>query len=138
MFRHVLIPIDLSHDSSWQRALPVAADQAKHYGAKLTLLTVLPNVRPVDPERHTEEDAKKKLKVLVAQHVGKDSEVDIRVEHHDTPHRYIRYLVSQEGIDLVVMNSHHPELSDYILGSNATQVVHHADCSVFVVRSEAE
>jgi nucleotide-binding universal stress UspA family protein len=49
-------------------------------------------------------------------------------------HKTIRKKAEALGCDLIVMNSHHPELKDYVLGSNASQVVHHAKCSVFVVR----
>ena len=38
------------------------------------------------------------------------------------------------GIDLIVMASHRPDLSDYLLGPNAARVVRHSDCSVMVVR----
>ena len=38
------------------------------------------------------------------------------------------------GADLIVMGSHRPELKDYLLGSNAANVVRHARCSVLVVR----
>jgi nucleotide-binding universal stress UspA family protein len=36
--------------------------------------------------------------------------------------------------DLIVMGSHRPELSDFLLGPNAARVVRHARCSVMVVR----
>ena len=36
--------------------------------------------------------------------------------------------------DLIVLASHRPELSDYLLGPNAAKVVRHSDCSVMVVR----
>lgn len=136
MFRKILVPIDLNHKSSWERALPIAADQAKHYGAKLTLLNILENVRPIDPLRHVEEKRTKKLQELAEEYIARGVEFDVRVEHYDSVHRCIRRIAADEGIDLIVMNSHHPELRDYILGSNASQVVHHADCSVLVVRSQ--
>ena len=134
MFKKILVPIDLQHESSWRKALPVAASQARQSGAKLVLLNVIPDVRPVDPNRHEEEDRQKQLRELAKQQGSDDLDVDIEVEHYDSVHRCIRRKVSDEGVDLVVMNSHHPELKDYVLGSNAAQVVHHADCSVFVIR----
>ncbi|MDH3475684.1 MAG: universal stress protein [Rhodospirillales bacterium] len=36
--------------------------------------------------------------------------------------------------DLIITGSHKPNVSDYLLGSNAARVVRHASCSVFVVR----
>ncbi|MCP3868497.1 MAG: universal stress protein [Gammaproteobacteria bacterium] len=41
----------------------------------------------------------------------------------------------RSGADLIVIASHQPELSDYLLGSNAAKVVRHAKCDVYVVRS---
>jgi universal stress protein F len=38
------------------------------------------------------------------------------------------------GADLIVVASHRPGLSDYLLGSTASRVVRHANCSVLVVR----
>ena len=40
------------------------------------------------------------------------------------------------GVDAIVMASHTPELSDYLLGPNSARVVRHAKQSVFVVRGE--
>ena len=39
------------------------------------------------------------------------------------------------GADLIVVGSHRPVVSDYLLGSNAKTIVRHAVCSVLVVRS---
>jgi nucleotide-binding universal stress UspA family protein len=49
---------------------------------------------------------------------------------------YQEILKTAEAIqaDLIVMGSHRPELSDYLLGSNTEKVVRHARCSVMVVR----
>jgi nucleotide-binding universal stress UspA family protein len=41
----------------------------------------------------------------------------------------------QHSVDLIVMASHRPELSDYLLGPNAARVTRHAACSVMVVRA---
>jgi universal stress protein F len=38
------------------------------------------------------------------------------------------------GADLIVIGSHRPAMSTYLLGSNARTVVRHAKCSVLVVR----
>jgi nucleotide-binding universal stress UspA family protein len=36
--------------------------------------------------------------------------------------------------DLIVLAAHRPELKDYLLGPNASRVVRHAKCSVYVIR----
>ena len=40
--------------------------------------------------------------------------------------------------DLIVVGSHRPVMSDYLLGSNAKTIVRHAQCSVLVVRESTE
>ncbi len=50
------------------------------------------------------------------------------------PHHKILETVSQEGVDLIVIASHQPEFSDYLLGSVAAKVVRRAPCSVHVIR----
>jgi nucleotide-binding universal stress UspA family protein len=41
---------------------------------------------------------------------------------------------AQWRADLIVVGSHRPVMSDYLLGSNAKTIVRHAMCSVLVVR----
>ena len=36
--------------------------------------------------------------------------------------------------DLIITGSHKPNVSDYLLGSNAARIMRHAECSVLVVR----
>ena len=38
------------------------------------------------------------------------------------------------GADVIVIGSHRPAMSTYLLGSNATAIVRHAPCSVLVLR----
>lgn len=134
MFSKILVPIDLRHESSWKKALPVAVAEARQHGARLTLLNILPDVRPVDPARDVDTENADRLAALAKEAAGDGVDCEVRIEHFDSVHRGIRRIVSQEGFDLVVMSSHNPEFSDLLLGSNATQVVHHTDCSVFIVR----
>lgn len=53
-----------------------------------------------------------------------------------TGHTYrtiVQYARDNE-IDCIVMGSHNPSLSDYLLGSTAARVVRHAPCAVHVHR----
>jgi nucleotide-binding universal stress UspA family protein len=43
-------------------------------------------------------------------------------------------VADSSGADLIVVASHQPELSDYLLGSTAAKIVRHAKISVLVVR----
>ena len=43
MFRTILLPIDLNEASSWERALPIALELCRAHGAKLHVMTVVPD-----------------------------------------------------------------------------------------------
>jgi nucleotide-binding universal stress UspA family protein len=49
---------------------------------------------------------------------------------------YQRVLAEAEewGADLIVLCSHRPGMDRFLIGSNATTIVNHANCSVLVVR----
>lgn len=134
MFSKILVPVDLRSSMSWRKSLPLAAEQARHYGAALVLLYVVPDVWSVQAEPHENDALEQKLRAIADELLGEDVRAELRVEHHNSPNRCIREVAEAEGADLIVMTSHEPELRDPRLGSTATQVVHHADCSVLVVR----
>jgi len=134
MFDKILVPIDTAHDSSYRKTLPLAAEEARHHGASLTVMTVVPDVEPVRADHVEPEYERKRLDEILRDFGPSDMQVEALVERGDSVHKAIRRKAEALGCDLIVMNSHHPELKDYVLGSNASQVVHHAPCSVFVVR----
>lgn len=138
-FEKILVPVDLGHDSSWQDALPTAIDQAQHAGAKLHIVTVVPEEPPQLawlPEDYSEKMiayAKSKLIKLVEEHVP----ADLKTEQHvrqGSIYGEIVELAQEQKIDLIVMASHRPKLRDFLLGPNAARVVRHAECSVMVIR----
>ena len=141
MYNHILLPIDLSESSSWEKALPTALYLCKNADAKLHLLTVLPDfgmtiVGQYFPKGYEEEMAAKALESLhkfVREHVPED----IHVQHiigEGSVYEIILKTADDINADIIVMGSHRPELKDYLLGPNAARVVRHANCSVMVVR----
>jgi len=134
VFKKILVPIDTAHESSYSKALPLAADEARQHGAALYIMTIIPDVNSVHMERSEPEEEQKRLDNIVAKHGPKDLKAETLVERGDSVHKTIRRKARELGCDLIVMNSHDPELKDYVLGSNASQVVQHADCSVLVLR----
>lgn len=50
-------------------------------------------------------------------------------------YRSIIDYAQDNGVDCIVIGSHKPGLSDYLLGSTAARVVRHAPCAVHVHRS---
>lgn len=61
-----------------------------------------------------------------------DVQAEIVVGH---TYRSIIDYATDNQIDCIVMGSHKPGLSDYLLGSTAARVVRHAPCAVHVHRS---
>ena len=134
MFRRILVPVDLHRESSWRRALPIAADQARLYGAAVILLYVEPGVWPTEAEPHEDDERIERLRALGAEHFDETTEVEVRVRHHNAVDRCIRDVASEEETDLIVMHAHDPGLHDFVTGSKAAGIVGHATCSVLVVR----
>jgi nucleotide-binding universal stress UspA family protein len=140
MFSTILIPVDLAHESSWRKALPLAVDNARHAGAKLHVMSVVELnmditavVMPSDFNQKLTENAEKRLAALAKQHVPDDIPTQYWVRDGRV-YREILAVAKEISADLIVLASHRPSLQDYLLGANAAKVVRHADCSVLVVR----
>jgi nucleotide-binding universal stress UspA family protein len=141
MFQNVLVPLDLSDKHSWRKALPAAIGLCEAFGARLHVITVvpefgLPMVGQYFPEGYEEklrQQAARQLKDLVAEQVP-DAVPTRRIVAEGKIYREILKAARTVPADLIVMGSHHPELKDYLLGPNAAKVMRHADCSVMVVR----
>jgi nucleotide-binding universal stress UspA family protein len=141
MFRNILVPVDLSDKHSWRKALPTAIGLCEAFGARLNLITVvpefgLPMVGQIFPEGYEEklrQQAAKQLKAFVAEQVP-GAVSTRRIVAQGKIYQEILKAAATIEADLIVMGAHHPELKDYLLGPNAARVVRHADCSVMVVR----
>jgi nucleotide-binding universal stress UspA family protein len=141
MYKIILVPIDLDQESSWEKALPIAVEHSKIFGARLHAMTVLPDFGagvvgsyfPPDFVEKATAEVQQKLEALVRSKVPPDLDVACHVAQ-GTVYEEILRLTREIGADLVVMASHRPELKDYLIGPNAARVVRHADISVLVVR----
>ncbi len=141
MYKTVLLAVDLNHDSSWAKALPMALGHCRAFGAALHVMTVVPDMGmaivgsffPSDFEAKAIARATEELHALTAEHVPAGTKA-----HHivasGTIYREILSAADQVGADLIIMSARRPELEDYLLGPNAARVVRHARCSVLVVR----
>lgn len=141
MYKTILLAIDLNEPSSWNKALPVAVDEATSSGGKLHITSVVPDYGmslvgsffPAGYEKKALAEADKALDKFVSENVPQEVEVAHSVGH-GTIYKEILATAARVGADLIVMASHRPERSDYLLGPNAARVVRHATCSVLVVR----
>ncbi len=141
-FKRILLPIELGEPSSWEKALPVALDMARKHGAKLDVLTVIPDVGlpvvgsffPADFEEQARAKAGEELRKWLDENVPEDVDAEGHVSVGTIYHKIIR-AAQKLNSDLIVMASHRPKMSDYLLGPNAARVVRHAPVHVFIVRS---
>lgn len=131
MLDHVLLPVDIRKPQAWRKALDIAANLARQNGATLHVLFVAPKLE--HNLNRFPEDYRPRLQRYVNDNVPKDVEARALLRS-GSAHREICAAARDMQIDLIVMGSHDPELKDSLLGSNASSVVLHAPCSVYVVR----
>jgi nucleotide-binding universal stress UspA family protein len=89
---------------------------------------------PEGYEAKLRQHAAKQLRDFAAQQVPGEIECR-RIVAEGKVYQEILKAADAIKADLVVMGSHRPELSDYLLGPNAARVTRHARCSVMVVRA---
>lgn len=141
MYKHILIAVDADEPSSWADALPVAAELARCFSARLTLCSV---VRDVEAEVEAEwspigyREMLELARVRLLELAGTlpDLAVDVEVGA-GTICRGVLEVAERVQADLIVLASHVPELKDYLLSANAARVARRAACSVLVVRRQA-
>ena len=143
MFKSVLLPIDLNAEASWSKAGPVAIKMAKDEGISLHILTVLPDIGTSMVGNYFDTDFEQKMTHEVGEHMNEwvadnvPAEIDVHAHIlHGRIYDEIITAADKLGCDVIVMGSHKPELSDYLLGPNAASVVRHAKQSVFVIRPD--
>lgn len=137
MFAKIMAPVDLAHEVALNRALEVAADMARHYGAELCFVAV--TAAAPGPLGHTPEEAAAELAAFAERQatahglratshlsVSHDPAVDLNTTLLDT--------IAEVGADLVVMASHVPGWADIFTGSHGGWLAGHAPVSVMVVR----
>lgn len=137
MYKHVLVPVDLTHGEVGERIIEVARHLAGSDG-KITLLTVTEPVPayvatyiPRETMDKSREEARAKLEAL-ARSTGVTAEVFLRTGSAATA---IIEEAEEHGCDAIVLGSHRPDYRDYLIGSTAARVVRHAQCTVVVERS---
>lgn len=137
MFKTLMVPVDLAHLDKLERALGVASDLARHYGATVHYVGITgtaPGSAAHSPEAFTE-----KLETLAASRAQSDK-ADIRAKaiiSHDPAVELdatLRQAAETLDCDLIIMASHVPGIAEYLFSSHAGALASHATSSVFVVR----
>ena len=141
MFRSILVPVDLSELEIVRPALDKAIAMAGMTGASLHLVyvrSILPvtfmEYVPPSFDMEQQDDCEKRINELAATLPMAREKITTRVRMGAI---YNEVLAEAEATDtdLIVVGSHRPAMSTYLLGSNAATIVRHAPCSVLVVRT---
>lgn len=141
MFDKVLLAIDVTHEESWHKALPMALRIIGETGELHVLGIVhdlgsalLATYLPEGFEKDALEHMKRDLDAFVAEKIPAGVKTVVHVGHGQVPQTVIS-ISDDVDADLIVMASHPPDdLGTLLVGSNADKVVRHAPRPVLVVR----
>jgi universal stress protein F len=140
MFRTILVAVDLAEMNIAKPAIENAAALAEQSGGALRLInvqTLLPatfmDYVPADFDAQMRENAESSLRHVAEKVPLPQARVSSTVRVGGV---YPEILAEADacGADLIVIGSHRPDMSTYLLGSNAKTVARHAKCSVLIVR----
>jgi len=137
MFSKIMVPVDLVHKETLGKALNVAGEIAKLYGASIDVVSVggeLPSELGHNPHEFGDqlqgfaEDLRERYGVTVKADplMAHDPAVETTAE--------LMKAIDKIGADLVIMASHEPGFFEHIFSSHGGYIAQHAKCSVFVVR----
>ncbi len=140
MFRKILAAVDLVDPHLAQPALAQACELAEASGGMVRLVNIqslMPatfmDYVPDNFDAELEQRAKAALVEAAAGLKLPAPRVSTVVRVGGIYHEILAE-AEEWGADLIVVGSHRPVMSDYLLGSNAKTIVRHANCSVLVVR----
>ncbi len=143
MTKSILCAIDINRPDEEKAVLQKAAQLAAMEGAQLDLITVVPDfgsgvVASYFKEHHittAKDTAAESLSAFAQSVLGADASKGVR--HLIATGRIYQEILEAAklaGSDLIILGAHSPDLKDYLMGPNASHVVRHATCSVYVVR----
>jgi universal stress protein F len=143
MFKTILVPVDLSEPEVSTPALDKAIALAGITESRLVLVyvrSILPvtfmEYVPPSFDEEQQADCEKKLADLAAGLQFPKERVKTAVRMGSVYNEVLAE-AKQQHADLIVVGSHRPGMATYLLGSNASTIVRHAETSVLVVRGTA-
>ena len=136
MATKILLPIDHTDDRSWKKALPVALEQAKFYGAELHAVSVIPEIillpnLPANYGAGAKDHVRGAIQTILDHNNASD--VPVHIEEGSV-YREVLKLAHKEGFDMIVMASSKGDFPNFEIGPNLARVVRNAHCTVMVIR----
>ena len=137
MFNKIMVPVDLAHAATVEKAIRIAADLGKQHHAEIHLVgvtTTAPGSVAHDPAEY-----ERKLEQFTADHSAHHGcTMTPKVLLCNDPAAELDEALEDYGkkinADLVVMASHVPGFMDHLFRSRAGHLATHMDISVFIVR----
>jgi nucleotide-binding universal stress UspA family protein len=141
MFKNILVPIDLADAEFSRQSIDKAVAFASATAGAVRLVyvrAILPvtfmEFVPPDFETEQQESAETRLADLARNVVAPEIKVS-HVVRLGSIYNEVLQEAAEMKADLIIVGSHQPAMSTYLLGSNAATIVRHATCSVLVLRS---
>lgn len=141
MFENVLLPIDMNHVASWDKALPMAVRMCGDNGTLHILgivhdlgAAMVSSYLPSGFEREALQKMKAQLELFRDEKLPAGTPAKVHVGHGHVPEKVLA-AARDVSADLIVMASHPPDdLRSILVGSYAGKVVRHSPIPVLVVR----
>lgn len=141
MFKDILVPVDLGHIAESAQILIKAQEMAEQCGARIHVITVIPDFGmtmvasffPDDYEKKAMTEGEKALKAFTAEH-GKGRKIDQHIVGHGSVYKEIVRTAKKTGCDLIIMGSGARDDAGYLVGHNSARVMRHSKCSVLLLR----
>jgi len=140
MYRKIIVPIAMDQLDHGEKTLGLARTLLDP-GGEIVILNAIEDLNaytqgymivdfPLEIIEASRKHAVKTLTALKEKH-GIDARVEIRV---GAAAGVINTTAEAEDADLVIIASHRPGLIDYFIGSTASRVASHCQCSVLIDR----
>lgn len=140
MFKTILVALDLELGDHNGKILNAAKQIAEANAADVHLLNVVAAAPAVvsqflheNFEQMASGEAQKELTRLGSELDPKTGKAKVMIRF-GTVYQEVIAAAEKLGADLIVTGSHKPDVTDYLIGTNASRVVRHAACSVLVIR----
>jgi nucleotide-binding universal stress UspA family protein len=136
MYRSIVVAVDIARIDKAERILRRARALIDS-GGRITLVNVVEELPtylsidlPTDLLTQARTDGEARLRDL-RDRLQADAAIDMRI---GSPAHEILASAAANQADLIIIASHMPDFSNYLLGATADRVVRHAKCSVLVDR----